>query len=600
MCIVAEPLCLKLVAEGEQTRRLQTNDRNAPLDRGLEHRKCAHRFGARFVDHACREKRSAATRWTIAVCARRVNQVSRRFEHASRGNRVFWLEVIGEGVDEQHDIARCGIGRASGRQLSERGQRGAVVEGTRRRHRQRTPRCHSGDAFAEARQSVRSIAERCRPAEEPARQGRCQRVRQLRDHLIAPRDAVTQSMLVVDFDFHLRHVDAGRALAPAPLARYAERQRIPHRLRCQRIGAKLPRNRQPQRIRPAARYVLFVTRRAIARTHRARIELAAVAVVVAHLDGLGEPLCGVAAGARRAQRFGRRVVVHVPVAPVECRCDRDHAIPGRIAIQRAVGLPRRLDDLPGIHQAARIEQRLDLGKRLRDARTEERRDPFAADETVAVLARIGALVFTNELGGFLGDRAHLDRSFRLTHVEDRTNMQGADRCMRIPRPFGAVAREDFGQPPRVLGEMLEGHRAVLDERHRLAVALHAHHDIEAGLAHVPQRFLRGGIGHRDDAARQSEIAHQVVQPFQLCEKLRAIIASEFHQQDRFRLSTADGLERAVDHRTERRIRAREIDHRPVDQLDGDRIERHDVLRRLHRCVERREVDDAENARRWQR
>ena len=69
------------------------------------------------------------------------------------------------------------------------------------------------------------------------------------------------------------------------------------------------------------------------------------------------------------------------------------------------------------------------------------------------------------------------------------------------------------------------------------------------------------------------------------------LADELDQQDRFGLAD----QRALDDRPERGIAAREVDHRPVDQLDRRRPEADDVLRGIHRPVQRRKVDDAEHA-----
>ena len=80
------------------------------------------------------------------------------------------------------------------------------------------------------------------------------------------------------------------------------------------------------------------------------------------------------------------------------------------------------------------------------------------------------------------------------------------RCRGVP-----CLREHLGQRVGVVGEVLERHRAVLDEADRLAVALEAHHDVEAGLAHLPQVLLRRVVGHLDHAARQAEVAHQLDQ-----------------------------------------------------------------------------------------
>ena len=105
--------------------------------------------------------------------------------------------------------------------------------------------------------------------------------------------------------------------------------------------------------------MLLVARDAVARAHRAGVELAAVAVVVAHLDGLGEAAASGSPplpGAR--QRLGRRIVLHVPRRPVERRLAAAmRLVAGREAEQRAVVHLRRVDDLAGVHQARRIEQR---------------------------------------------------------------------------------------------------------------------------------------------------------------------------------------------------------------------------------------------------
>ena len=54
------------------------------------------------------------------------------------------------------------------------------------------------------------------------------------------------------------------------------------------VGPELAGEREPQRVGAAARHVALVARHAVRRAHRAGVELAAVAVVVAHLDGGGE------------------------------------------------------------------------------------------------------------------------------------------------------------------------------------------------------------------------------------------------------------------------------------------------------------------------
>ncbi len=147
-------------------------------------------------------------------------------------------------------------------------------------------------------------------------------------HRLAPRRRL---------DLHPRHVDAGRAVALAALAADAQGERLLHRVARQRLGRvdalELARERQAQRVRPAAGQVLLVAGDAKARAHRAGVELAAVAVVVAHLDRLGEAAARVAAAARRGGRFGERIVLHVPRRPVERRLQRNRPVGRRIAEQ---------------------------------------------------------------------------------------------------------------------------------------------------------------------------------------------------------------------------------------------------------------------------
>ncbi len=175
-----------------------------------------------------------------------------------------------------------------------------------------------------------------------------------------------------ELDLHARHVHAGRALALAPLARDAQVERFAHRLVARFRSAELVGERQAQRVGAPAREIALRSRRAIARAHGPGVELAAMAVVVAHLHRAGQA---------------------APGAPVEGGGGRCGAIVRPVAEERTVVLARRIHDLAGVHVAARIEPRLDLGQRRGEARPEERRDPLRAHQAVAaaVLARVGAL-----------------------------------------------------------------------------------------------------------------------------------------------------------------------------------------------------------------
>ena len=137
--------------------------------------------------------------------------------------------------------------------------------------------------------------------------------------------------------------------------------------------------------------------------------------------------------------------------------------------------------------------------------------------------------------------------------------------------------------------MLQRDGAILDEGDRLTVALHRHHDVEAGLADFPQLRLRLRLRHLHDAAGQAEIGHQLDETRQVTQLVLALLARELDQQDRFGLAD----QRPLDHRPEGGIGARQLDHRAVDQLHSGRLQLHDVLGAVHRLVEAREVHDAQ-------
>ena len=89
---------------------------------------------------------------------------------------------------------------------------------------------------------------------------------------------------------------------------------------------------------------------------------------------------------------------------------------------------------------------------------------------------------------------------------------------------------------------------------------------------------------------EAEIAHQFDELSQAPQIVVGVVAGELGQQDRVGFAS----DKAIDHRAEHRVVARQLDHRAIDQLDRGRAELDDVLRRIHRLVEGREMADAEH------
>src|SRR5271156_1186240 len=141
--------------------------------------------------------------------------------------------------------------------------------------------------------------------------------------------AVPRLIVGEELDLHPRHVDTGRTFALASLAADAQIERRAYRGTAQGIVSELTGEGQSQGVGPAARHMLLVTAGPEARTHRARIELAALAVVIAHLDGLGEAAGVVAAAAGRRDLLAQRIGLHVPGRPVENGSQRLRAVRSR-------------------------------------------------------------------------------------------------------------------------------------------------------------------------------------------------------------------------------------------------------------------------------
>ena len=257
---------------------------------------------------------------------------------------------------------------------------------------------------------------------------------------------------------------------------------------------------------------------------------------------------------------------------------------------------RRVDDLAGVEQALRIEQALHLAESVDQPLAEHRLVEFGADDAVAMLAGMGALVFADQLERLFGDRPHLPDFDVLLHVEHRPDVQAADRGMGIPGPRRTVPGEDLVEAGGVVRQMRQFDGAVLDEGDRLPLLLHRHHDVEAGFAQFGDGALLPRIGDGHHAALrlaaalpgEAEIGNRTCQHVETPEILLRILLGELDEEQRLRLAPDELLQGWPEHGD----LPRQGDHRVVHQLNRLRPQRHQVLRRVHRLVEGREVTDA--------
>jgi hypothetical protein len=248
---------------------------------------------------------------------------------------------------------------------------------------------------------------------------------------------------------------------------------------------------------------------------------------------------------------------------------------------------RRVDDLAGIEEPAGSNQILDLAERRRDARRRRSGcDPLRAHQAVAVLAGVAAPLYSRT-------RRRPPRRSRASsrravgpHVEHGPHVQRArPRRGRTRCPTCRASRT----PRRgagVFGEVLERHRAILDEGHRFPVALHRHHDVQAGLAHLPE--IAAGSRRRSRHDGEFGKPRSAISSTRRSSGDQRPVSSpgELDQQDRVAARPDD---EAVDVGRKFRSSRDEVDHRAVDQFDRARPELHDVLGGVHRLVEGGEV-----------
>ena len=378
-------------------------------------------------------------------------------QHTERRVQDMRLEIAIEGVGKEHDF------RAAGR---------AMRLGPRRENpippaRQGPPAAQPGQGLQRARQS-RDLIAQIEDGWDLRRVG-CV-ARQERNQAIAQAIATAGQSRGLDFEFHARHVDAGRAFAATGFAGHTQLHRCGHRVRRECVRAELAGECQSKSIGAAARDMLLVTGDAIAGAHGAAIAFAAGAVVVAHLDGALEP-----AGSARV------------LGPVQLRRDGCRLIGRSVAQEAAVVEAGRPHDSAGIENACGIKPILDRLESADNASAVHRLVEFGAHQSVAVLAGMRSLVGAHERKRFLGDGAHGLQVYVLFEVQDRSDMQATLGGVRVPGAPRAVPFEDVGQLGGVFSQMLQRYGAVFNERDRLSRVLHGHHDVEAGRANVGNR-----------------------------------------------------------------------------------------------------------------
>ncbi len=225
--------------------------------------------------------------------------------------------------------------------------------------------------------------------------------------------------------------------------------------------------------------MLLFPRRHEARTHGAR-PLAADSGAVAHLDGPVEALVG---------------------GEVEVGVDLYRLV--AIAQAQALGHCRAVDDVARIQNVMTVEDLLHLAVELIELQTEEALVDPASRPAVAVLARQRAAVAVQQLDREAEDLGHLGDLGRVLGVDQRPDVETAGAGVGVVGDLRADRVAELLDPANVVGQVLHRHGRVLDERDRLVVALDAHQQAEAHLAHGPDVDLPARLEYRLQAEQRS-------------------------------------------------------------------------------------------------
>ena len=297
---------VQLVAQRQQAGGLQTDDRRLGGDLVLKSGEHALGLAARLLDETRREIGAAAAERALGLrVARRrtrdAHRIARMFENGDRRFGDLGLEMMAEGVDEEHDRAAFSR-RGRALRLGRERQDGRLRHGAARRDADPTL-----DEPGERRQAIMRLdreAHRGPMAREPDRRSAEEAQPQRRG-----LDLVTLRQI---FRLDQRHIDGARTFLLAGLAGDAE----VHRRVEPRVGEGLRASALVQR-RLEGRDARLgrmsrLPRDAEARAHDALGRLLAVAAVHADGDGLG-----VIAAGRGNAGIGVADAVSVVGRPVE-------------------------------------------------------------------------------------------------------------------------------------------------------------------------------------------------------------------------------------------------------------------------------------------
>ena len=212
-----------------------------------------------------------------------------------------------------------------------------------------------------------------------------------------------------------------------------------------------------------------------------------------------------------------------------------------------------------------------------------------------MLARVGPSECADDFVCLVGDLSHEGHVIGVPEVQCRAYVQTSDRGMGVPGPVCVMTSENLTHLLGVCSQVLQGHRAVLDEGDGLPRPCHRHDDVEAGFSECPDSPLTFGRDRGLHAVGETEIAQKGGQlgelRYQRCRPRPLLRRRELHEEQGTGLAPHErghGIAKL-------RPLSRESEYVAVDQFDGARLHLDQMLDGIQGSDQRGKMTNSQHA-----
>ena len=352
-----------------------------------------------------------------------------------------------------------------------------------------------------------------------------------------------------EFGFVGGDVHLDRAVALAALAGDAQVEGLEDVVVAPQVRQRLALEHLPQKAGPAPGGVAFLVRGLERRAHRP----AGLAPALADAD------------AARHRLRDRAAVVGQPEDRLGVA-----QLHGRTQV-RVEG--HRVHDLARVHAPARIPDRLELAERPDQLQAEHPGQQLRPSLPVAVLARKGAAVADDQVGGLVDEGAEGAQAGARAEVELGAQVQAAVAEVAVEGALEAEPADQRVQFAHVGAQPFRRNGRILPARVGGRLAGDNRRSADGGFAQCPERLLAGPI---DDDSRAVAMPEPVGGRARLRLGLRGSLAAEFDEQP------AAAFGQPGDGRQVQALAPAGLDQPVVEAFQADRAGLHDLGRSFGR------------------